>query len=151
VATGIHLTSKKMKTIATFLLAFTAVTASVAQEHPAYLHALSNLRAARWMIDHRPGNWVASVDETAAVREIDQAINEIKLASIDDGKNVNDHPQDAEIPQRPGRLTKAIEWLRKARTEIEQHEDNDFAKGLRRRAFQHIDEAIRLTEKARQA
>ena len=35
----------------------------MAQEHPHYLHALSDLRAARWEIEHRPGNWTLSIDE----------------------------------------------------------------------------------------
>jgi hypothetical protein len=139
-----------MKKIALLLFVSAIATSAMAQNHPAYLHALSNLRGARWMIDHRPGNWTTTMDETAAVREIDAAINDIKQASIDDGKNLNDHPKVEEINQHQGRLTKAIEWLRKARAEIEKNEDNDFAKGLRKRAFVHIDEAIRLTEKARQ-
>jgi hypothetical protein len=133
----------------TFVLLAAVATQVVAQSaHPAYLHALSDLRAARWMIEHRPGDWTTTVDETAAVRKIDDAINEIKKASIDDGKDLNDHPKD-EINEHKGRLTKALEWLRKARMDIEKDEDNDFAKGLRKRAFYHIDEAIRLTEKAR--
>jgi hypothetical protein len=36
--------------------------------HPAYLHALSDLRAARWLIQHRPGDWVQNGDEMEAVR-----------------------------------------------------------------------------------
>jgi len=141
-----------MKKIFIFLFLFliTLVTTIYAQkDHPAYLHALSDLRAARWMIEHRPGNWNTIEDEVSAVRKIDDAINEIKKAAIDDGKNINDHPKVDEINEHAGRLTKAVEFLRKARADIEKDEDNDFAKGLRKRAFYHIDEAIRLTEKAR--
>jgi len=29
---------------------------SLPNNHPAYLHALEDLRAARWMIEHRPGD-----------------------------------------------------------------------------------------------
>src|ERR1700734_745230 len=53
--------------------------------HPYYLHALSDLRAARWMIEHRPGNWAQTQDEIEAVHRIDAAIGEIKKASIEDG------------------------------------------------------------------
>src|ERR1700722_6123962 len=69
-----------------------ASAANVAGPHPYYLHALSDLRAARWMIEHRPGNWVQTQDEIAAVHRIDAAIGEIKKASIEDGKNLQDHP-----------------------------------------------------------
>ena len=34
-------------------------------EHPAYLHALSDLRAARWLLSHRPGDLRVTVDEEA--------------------------------------------------------------------------------------
>jgi hypothetical protein len=138
-----------MKKIAVVMLVFATsmFTKIMAQDHPAYLHALSDLRAARWMIDHRTGDWKAGEDEGAAVRKIDDAINEIKKASIDDHKNLNDHPED-KINDHKGRLTKALEYLRKARKDIEREEDNQGVKGLRERAYQHIDEAIRLTDKA---
>jgi hypothetical protein len=38
--------------------------------HPAYLHALADLRAARWLIEHRPGDWTQTGDEMEAVRSI---------------------------------------------------------------------------------
>jgi tetratricopeptide (TPR) repeat protein len=140
-----------MKKNLLLLLAFATsfVTIATAQQHPAYLHALSDLRAARWMIQHRPGNWNTTVDEMAASQKIDDAINEIKKASIDDGKDINDHPKAQEINEHAGRLVKAIEYLRKARADIAKDEDNVFAQGLQKRAYYHIDEAIRITEKAR--
>src|SRR5882762_3691142 len=82
-------------------------------EHPYYLHALSDLRAARWMIEHRPGNWQQTVDEIEAVRRIDAAIGEIKKASIEDGKNLEDHPHVDEHPDHFGRLHAALDFLRK--------------------------------------
>lgn len=119
-----------------------------AQDHPYYLHALSDLRAARWMIEHRPGNWQSTVDEVEAVKQIDVAINEIKKASIDDRKDIDFHPQVDEHPDRPGRLHDAVEFLRKARQDVNKDEDNVFAQGLRNRAVEHINAAIRATEKA---
>jgi hypothetical protein len=140
----------KRLTFLTLLFCAAIVTASDAQnQHPAYLHALSNLRAARWMIEHRSGNWKTTQDEVAAVQKINDAIGEIKKASIDDGKDLNDHPKAEEINDHQGRLVKALEYLRKSRSEIETNEDDNFANGLKKRAFVHIDEAIRLTEKAR--
>jgi ribosomal protein S13 len=117
-------------------------------EHPAYLHALSDLRAARWLLEHVPGDWVRVNDEINAVRKIDDAINEIKRASIDDGKNINDHPAVDEKPDRHGRLHDAADFLRKARADIDQEEDNGVIRGLRGRAAQHIDGAIRFVENA---
>ncbi len=142
-----------MKKVLIVLLSFCCSFASAyaLQQHPAYLRALSDLRAARWMIDHRPGNWQTTEDEMAAVRKIDEAINEIKRAAIDDGKDVYYHPQMDERPEHGGRLHDAKEYLRRARADIEREEDNGFAQGLRNRAFMHIDEAIRFTDRAIQA
>jgi len=120
-------------------------------EHPAYMRALSDLRAARWMLDHRPGNWVQSMDESQAVNEIDKAIDEIKRASIDDGKDVNWHPAVDEHPAHADRLKDADDFLRKARQDISQEEDNGFANGLRNRAYNHIDAAMGATERAMRA
>lgn len=116
--------------------------------HPYYLHALSDLRAARWMIEHRPGNWVQTQDEIAAVNRIDAAIGEIKKASIEDGKNLEDHPHVDEAVDHPGRLHAALDYLRKARKDISHDEDNMFAQGLQARAYGHIDGAIDAVKRA---
>jgi len=113
------------------------------EHHPAYLHALSDLRASRWLIEHRTGDWAQTMDESRAVREIDEAIGELKKAAYDDGKNVNDHPPVDERPDHRGRLHEAIELMRKARGEIAREEDNQYADHLRDHAINHIDEAIR--------
>lgn len=117
-------------------------------EHPYYLHALSDLRAARWMIEHRPGNWAQTNDEIEAVRQIDAAIGEIKKASIDDGKNIADHPAVDEANEHNGRLHASVDYLKKARQDISHDEDNMFAQGLQQRAYLHIDNALSAVRKA---
>jgi len=117
-------------------------------EHPYYLHALADLRAARWMIEHRPGDWQRTVDEVEAVKQIDAAIAEIKKAAIEDGKDINDHPKVDEKNDHDGRLHEAVDFLRKARQDISHDEDNKFAQGLQGRAYMHIDAAINATKKA---
>jgi hypothetical protein len=122
--------------------------ASKPGEHPAYLHALSNLRAARWLIEHRPGNWQQTNDEMEAVKRIDAAIAEIKKAAIEDGKNLEDHPGVEDRKDHGGRLHLAIDFLRKAHNDVDKEEDNGFAHGLKARAIDHIDGAIHATERA---
>jgi hypothetical protein len=136
--------------VAAFLSSFSvkAATTRTRAAHPYYLHALSDLRAARWMIEHRPGNWQQTVDEVEAVKRIDAAISEIKKASIDDGKNLEDHPPVDEKPDHPGRLHAALDFLRKARQDVAHDEDNQFAQGLQARAFGHIDGAVTAVKKA---
>jgi hypothetical protein len=115
--------------------------------HPGYLHALSDLRAARWFLYHQPGDSAVSGDEDVAITEIDAAIGEIKKASIDDGKDLNDHPH-VDVKEHGSRLLKSIETLKKAHGDIDHEEDNPDVRELRHRALKHIDEAIRAAESA---
>jgi hypothetical protein len=110
--------------------------------HPAYLHALSDLRAARSMLQ-RPANVVVKWDENKAIRELDAAINEIKHASIDDGKPLEDHPP-VDQPTWGGRLSRCLELIAQARRDAGQEEDNGAIRGLRGRAEKHMAEAERF-------
>jgi tetratricopeptide (TPR) repeat protein len=114
--------------------------------HPAYLHALSDLRNARWNLERRGGDPQMKWDEREAVGAIDRALNDIKQAAIDDGKNINDRPPIDARELRGGRLHKAIDALRAARKDVSEEEDNAFANGLKARGIHNIDEAIRLAE-----
>ena len=130
------------------LAAFLPCTASADQpgRHPSYLHALDDLRDARFQLQRRHGDLQVKWDENVAIKEIDAALNEIKKASIDDGKNLADHPPiDVRLDYR-GRLHHALELLHKAHADVQQEEDNNFAHGLQHRALQHIDAAINFTE-----
>ena len=118
-------------------------------DHPAYLHALSDLRHARALLE-RPAKPDVKWDENNGIREIDAAINEIKLAAIDDGKPLNDHPAiDVKWGHRD-RLREAERLLHKAAQDIEEHEDNNWAKGLRNRANGHIRNAEHAVHEAMQ-
>lgn len=133
--------------IVAMLVMLVNISINAKEKHPAYLHALSDLRAARWMIEHRPGDWKQTEDEVAAVKKIDEAIKVIKDASIDDGKDINDHIKVDEIPDHMGRLHKAIDFLKKAKEDINKEEDNGVAQDLRAKANNKIEEAIKITKK----
>lgn len=125
-----------------FALVFTlAATNTNGQgKHPAYLHALTDLRAARAHLEHGDGGQLGH-EEQEAIHEIDAAIGEIKKASIDDGKDLNDHPPVDAGLDHSGRLHRAEQLLDKAHQDISREEDNSFAQGLQQRAFGHIDRA----------
>jgi len=84
-------------------------------------------------------------DEHKALREIDAAIKEIKDAAIDDGEDLADHPAIDASLDWGGRLDHALELLQRSDKDIREREDNDFARGLRKRAVQHIEMAERFT------
>ena len=117
-------------------------------QHPAYLHALSDLRDARAHLG-RPHGGELKDQEKKAIHEIDEAINEIKKASIDDGKDLkrsSSHRRKG--TNRRGRLHKALELVNKAHNDVAREEDNSFAQGLQQHALEHIDKAHHHIEEA---
>jgi len=109
-------------------------------KHPAYLHALSDLRDARAHLERLASDPV-NQDEDNAVIAIDKAIDEIKRAAIMDGKNIADHvPVDAHLPLR-GRFHKALDLLNRARADVSGEEDQPDTQGLQMRVIHHIEEA----------
>ncbi|MHC5726973.1 MAG: hypothetical protein ACYTXY_23115 [Nostoc sp.] len=117
-------------------------------KHPYYLHALTDLRTARWLLEHRPGDAAVSGQEDVAIGQIDYTINDIKKASIDDGKDIHEHP-NVDVPNNhPGRLHKAEEILKKVHSDVRREEDDPTARGLQHRSLVHIDAALNATKRA---
>jgi hypothetical protein len=116
--------------------------------HPGYDHALSDLRYARALLESGPQWGRVARDDERAVAEIDRAIQEVRHAAWEDGKNPNVHPAvDAHwLPNE--RLRRAQDVLSKARHDLDREEDNPSARGLRDRAWMHIDEAQRAVAHA---
>ncbi len=113
-------------------------------QHPHYLHALSDLRDARANLQRRGGDVEVKWDEGKAIADVDGAIGKIKTASIDDGKNLDDHPA-VDAPDRKGRLHKALADLQSGREDVNKEEDNAFAQGLKARALRDIESAMGRT------
>ena len=130
-----------------FLLSLGPGSAAAQGSHPAYVHALRDLRAARAHLDRHDGGELRR-EEREAIHQIDRAIDEIKKASIDDGKDLNDHPPVDAHMDYAGRLHRAKELLEKAHQDISREEDNRSAQGLQQRAFEHIDKAMHEVDEA---
>jgi len=131
--------SSMLKMIATAGVALLVAAPSFAA-HPAYLHALSDLRDARAHLE-QIGNDAVVDEQVHAIDHIDKAIGEIKKAAIMDGKNIADHvPVDAHLA-RTGRFHKALELLDKAKADVSGEEDQPDTQGLQLRVLRHIDEA----------
>jgi hypothetical protein len=119
----------------------------MAQRHPGYLRALSELRFAHALLER--GDWGrVGPEREHAIGEIDGAIEELRRAAMDDGRNPDEH-----APIEPGwqphdRLLRAEEALGRAREAISREEDNPAAREWRNRAFQHIEEARRAVHHA---
>ena len=123
------------------LLGASPTWADTPGKHPAYLHALSDLRDARAHLEQTSGSNSIDRAEMHAIENIDKAIGDIKTAAIMDGKNIQDHvPVDAKL-DRPGRLHRARELLDKAHHDVSGEEDQPDTQGLQMRVIKHINEA----------
>ena len=128
--------------------AFNAGAQGMPGAHPGYLHALTDLRSARWYLEHRPAaDGRIHADEDTAITHIDHAISDLKQASIYDGKNVYDHPP-SDVGERGSELMKAIENLRQAHADVDQEEDNPQVRGLKHRILDRIDRATQAAQGA---
>ena len=115
--------------------------------HPHYLHALSDLRHARaWLTALGENNVMGR--EMDAVANIDKTIADLKQASIDDGKDLNDHPPVDTTIKHGRRLHNALDLLKSARKDIDFTEGDPAALGWRDGARKHLDDAIKATHEA---
>jgi len=109
---------------------------------PRYLVALSDLRTARDYIesDHREA---FEHERHHAVDAINKAIEEIKRAAWDDGKQTKYAPPahpDTD-PWHP--MREAVHFIDEARAHVMEGYDRPENQGLRERAVEHMDEARR--------
>ena len=134
----------KVLTVIAFVLTtiLVLVPAKQAQaQGPAYLHAISDLRSARAYLlsDRFPGE---SKARERAIEEINHALDEMKRAAVDDGKNPSETPppQSGGNPSLP--VHTAVKLLREARGDIDHGRDRPENQGLRERSIEHIDRAL---------
>ena len=108
--------------------------------HPHYTQALIDLRLARALL-MVPDDTPAKKFATTAVGDIDQAMAEIKRASIDDGKSLDDHPPiDANVSHRD-RLHEIQALVESADRDLKAEEDDKAALGWRARAVKDVADA----------
>ena len=121
--------------------------AETAGDHPAYVHALADLRDAH--------AWLAKPEENPrkigyqmkALADIEAAIAQITGAAIHDGKKPGDSGRiNTDLP-RIERLNRALARLNHAWQEINDREDSKFARGLQTKALRHIDLARGMIRK----
>ena len=105
-----------------------------------FLRVMSDLRAARAYVaaDPRPQN---GNEKNHEINEITAAIQDIKAAAIDDGKDINFNAPTDSQGMAAGPLHEAIRLLRKAHDDCANTIDVPNQAGLKVRAMRHIDEA----------
>ncbi len=131
------------------LLASTLATADEPGRHPHYIHALSDLRAAQWQIDHRrPEDGEVREDEQVSSDEVAIAIRSVTDAAYREGKDLGfQPPPDAQMAYG-GRLHAAIDLLRAAHNDLALPEDDPVARGQQHAALLRVDAALHAAQRA---
>jgi hypothetical protein len=123
----------------------TTTAAPAAGGHPHYMEALTDLRLARALLKVPDDSKAAKFNATA-VDDIDQAMAEIKHASIDDGKGPDDHaPIDANVSHRD-RLHEVLSLVNGADQDLKAEEDDKKALGWRAKAQKDVADARAFIE-----
>ena len=138
---------KFLKLFGCFFMAATLLCATALADtpgrHPAYIHALADLRSARALLMTQTGNYRVNADQQQAVSDIDSAMHMLREAAIDDGKPLGDHPPMDSRWTGGDRLHRALELLTQARQDIDHRESDSFARGLKHRSLHQLDDACK--------
>ena len=131
------------------LLVSTLAFGQMPGRHPHYIHALSDLRAAQWQIDHRrPEDGEMREDELVASDEVAAAIHSATSAAAADAKDLGWNPPPDAPPAYDGRLHAAIDLLRAAHADLALPEDDPMALNQQRLAILRVDAALHATQRA---
>lgn len=133
---------RRFSFLATTILAVSTVMFQAAPAHsqpavPKYLHALSDLRAAHgWLeADRRPE--LADLRHSA-LKEIEKAVDEVKKAAKDDGRNLNFTPPPQQSSAPGGMVHTALDLLDRAYQDVNTGTDIPQNAGVQTKALQHI-------------
>jgi hypothetical protein len=114
--------------------------AAIPGPHPAYLHAMSDLRFARALLAV-PEEYSTIPAQRRAIAHIDHALGDLRHAAYADELPVYE-PQPVDVSRpRIDRVREATRALDRARADIERFESNGFAAGWRDAARRDIDAA----------
>lgn len=142
-------TRLRIACVAVSVLLCNAASAEDAGQHPRYIHALSDLRAAQWQVDHRRAeDGQIQEDELVTSDETAAAIQAVRRAAVLDDKDINFNPPPDVYLAYEGRLHATVDLLKRARADVARTEDNPSARGPQRLAILHIDAAIHAAERA---
>ena len=131
------------------LFASTLALADMPGRHPHYIHALSDLRAAQWQIDHRrPEDGEMREDELVASDEVAAAIHSASTAAAADAKDLGWNPPPDAPPAYDGRLHAAIDLLQAAHNDLALPEDDPVARNQQRLALLRVDAALHAAARA---
>ena len=125
----------------------TRIYADAPGAHPAYLHAIDYLRQARSLLQIQFGVPAHAQAAAEAIPRINAAIAHLKDAAKLDEKNLAAVPPPDNNLDETGRFHKVAELLRMAHHDTSGPEADPYAKPLRDKAWQDMDQANAIIQK----
>ena len=117
-------------------------------QHPSYLVVLSDLRSAYGLLDYPTKKQGVDEAQGAAKSEIEQAIDVVKRAAVDDHKPLDSHPPVDTRFKDVDRFQKAQELLQQAHHDIDAADEIRESRTLKSDAIAHINAAWKSTGRA---
>jgi len=118
--------------------------ADIPGNHPYYIHARSDLRKAEWLLE-TPDEFNVTEEMRTAAQYVRNAIQDIEVASVLDGKNTNNYPAvDTSLKHRD-KFQQIYQLLNRAKQDISREEDNNAVISWRNKAEIDINQAKHFT------
>ena len=125
------------------------LAAHAQDQHPHYMHAMSDVSVAYLLVKHQHGDAPVREEEQRAMEAIQYAFSTLQNAATVVRKDPDyQPPADNTNFDHRGRLHRALDLLRDARDHVDVPEDDRDARPLKARALAQIDAAIHATEGA---
>ncbi|BAZ49311.1 hypothetical protein NIES4103_19230 [Nostoc sp. NIES-4103] len=118
--------------------------ADIPSNHPDYLHARSDLRKAELLLQ-RPDEYNVTQEARIAAQKVHQAIQDIDVAGVLDGKNIDNYPPIDTSLNHHDKFRAIYKLLRRADKDLSKEEDNYFVVGWRNHAEANINQAKHYT------
>ncbi|MBD2196861.1 MULTISPECIES: hypothetical protein [Calothrix] len=114
-------------------------------QHPAYLHARSDLRKAELLLQQRDETNVEQ-ETKLAYQQVHLAIQEIDKAAVLDKKDLQDNPNVDTSVKHLDKFRAIYKLLRSAEKDISEQEDTNASRSWRNRAKGNLEQAKHYVE-----
>ncbi|HEY1985033.1 MAG TPA: hypothetical protein VGG85_06475 [Terracidiphilus sp.] len=130
----------------TFSMGTARSHAQIVARHPAYLHALGDLRVMRAYLDQMTSNERLDEESQRAISEIDAAIREIRKAAAASHTALQLRSSVDVRVESSDRFHRAHDAGTSVWLVLDREEGNRSARGAKHRAIEHVERASRIIE-----
>jgi len=119
--------------------------------NPDYVHALPDLRTARWLLTPQPGDPPLRTNEDQAIQDINLAIRAVIKSGLYDSTDVSEHEQMQMAQDHTTRMHQALDLLHRAHAYLSKEAPDPMGTLVRNQVLEDIDRAGRAVGLALEA